>query len=185
MIPLSREEQLCRWRSRYARRNKQGKAQLLDELCEQYGYSRKHAIKLLADSLPKPTGQLPSGSPPRYAPITEVVTHIWRAAEQLCGKRLVAALPLWLPHYAKHFNSLLPCQRKLLNEVSAATLDRLLRPQRARESATVCVPPSPAACCAPTCRCKAKSGMSGASASWKPTVSPTAARVWPATSLGV
>ena len=138
MIPLSREEQLCRWRSRYARRNKQGKARLLDELCEQYGYSRKHAIKLLADSLPKPTGQLPSGPPPRYAPITEVVTHIWRVAEQLCGKRLVAALPLWLPHYAKHFNPLLPCQRKLLNEVSAATLDRLLRPQHARVRHGLC-----------------------------------------------
>jgi hypothetical protein len=132
MIPVSREQQLLQWRTRYARRNKEGKARLLNELCEQYGYSRKHAIKLLGDALPKPTGQSPSGAPPRYAPIQDVVARVWRAAEQLCGKRLVAALPLWLPHYAKHFDPLLPCQRKLLGEVSAATLDRLLRAHRAQ-----------------------------------------------------
>ena len=83
------------------------------------------------DGLPKPTGQLPSGAPARYDPIREVVAQIWRAAEQPCGKRLVAALPLWLPHYAKHFGSLLPAQRKLLGDVSAATLDRLLLARRA------------------------------------------------------
>ena len=131
MTPLSRNEQLHRWRQRYDGRGAEGKSRLLDELCEQYGYSRKHAIKLLGDSLPKPTGQSPGGAPPRYAPIREVVGHIWQAAEQLCGKRLVAALPLWLPHYAKHFNRLLPTQQKLWREVSAATADRLLAPRRA------------------------------------------------------
>jgi hypothetical protein len=43
----------------------------------------------------------------------------------------VQALPLWLPYYAKHFESLTPTQRKLLGEVSAATLDRLLGEERA------------------------------------------------------
>src|SRR5712664_4010871 len=138
MIPLSREQQLQRWRERYARRHKEGKARLLDELCEQHDYSRKHAIKLLGDTLPRPTGQVPSGAPPRYAPIGEVVARVWQAAEQLCGKRLVAALPLWLPHYPKHFDPLLPCQRKLLREVSAATLDRLLVQRRAPARRGLC-----------------------------------------------
>src|ERR1035437_5673906 len=48
---LDREEQLQRLRERYARRNKQGKSRMLDELCEQYGYDRKHAVKLLGDKL--------------------------------------------------------------------------------------------------------------------------------------
>ena len=34
MIALSRDQQLQRWRERYARRDKEGKARLLDELCE-------------------------------------------------------------------------------------------------------------------------------------------------------
>ncbi len=76
MTQLSREEHLWRWRTRYACRNKDGKARLLDELCEQYDYSRKHAIKLLGDGLPKPTGHSPSGAPARYDPIREVVAQI-------------------------------------------------------------------------------------------------------------
>jgi hypothetical protein len=132
MIPLTREAQLIRWRACYARRNPAGKTQLLDEFCEQNNYSRKHAIKLLREALPSPTGQAPCGAPPRYAPIQEIVEQIWQRAEQPCGKRLVAALPLWLPHYAKHFNRLVPAQRRLLGDVSAATLDRLLVARRTR-----------------------------------------------------
>ncbi len=184
MIALSRDQQLQRWRERYARRHKEGKARLLDELCEQHEYSRKHAIKLLGDGLPKPTGQLPSGAPARYDPIREVVAQIWRAAEQPCGKRLVAALPLWLPHYAKHFGSLLPAQRKLLGDVSAATLDRLLLARRAGAPRDWPAP-NPAVCCVLRFRCRVPSGMNAASGFWKPTAWRTVATVWPATSSGV
>ncbi len=123
---LNRNETLQRLRERYRRRNKEGKARLLDEFCEQHGYSRKHAIKLLGDALPKPTGQSPPGPTPKYLPVREVLETVWRHAEQLCGKRLAPALPLWLPHDAKHFNPLLPCQKKLLEQISPATIDRLL-----------------------------------------------------------
>ena len=33
---------------RYARRNREGKSRMLDELCEDYHYDRKYAIKLLS-----------------------------------------------------------------------------------------------------------------------------------------
>src|SRR3954471_1678139 len=62
----------------------------------------------------------------KYEAVSGVITQVWEAAEQLCGKRLVQALPLWLPHYERHFGRLLPKQKKLLHQVSAATLDRLL-----------------------------------------------------------
>lgn len=123
---LDRDQQLQRLRQRYVRRNKDGKARMLDEFCEQHRYSRKHAIKLLGDALPKPKGQSPPGPEPKYLPVREVLEHIWEHAEQLCGKRLAPALGLWLPHYAKHFHPLLPGQKKLLNAISAATIDRLL-----------------------------------------------------------
>jgi len=127
---LTRPEQLSRLRQRYAHRGRAGKSRLLDELCEQFGYSRKHAIKLMRPTSPAATGRR-HGPPPRYQPIQEVMERIWSLAEQLCGKRLVQALPLWLPHYPKHFGRLLPCQQRLLREVSSATLDRLLVRQRA------------------------------------------------------
>ncbi len=56
----------------------------------------------------------------------EVLATVWQHAEPLCGKRLAPALPLWLPHYAKHFNPLRPSQKKLLKQISPATIDRLL-----------------------------------------------------------
>ena len=121
-----RKEELERLQKRYAGRGKEGKTRLLDEFCEHYGYDRKHAIKLLADRLPQRTGEVRVGAAPIYETLREVIGHIWKASEQLCGKRLAPALELWLPHYGKHFGSLLPRQKKLLKEVSAATLDRML-----------------------------------------------------------
>lgn len=127
---ISREEQLERLRERYQQRGGQGKSRMLDELCEQHGYHRKHAIRLL-NSVVKPR-KVPPGPPPQYAPILEVVERIWTAGEQPCGKRLAQMLPLWLPHYPRHYGELLPSQRKLSAEVSAATLDRLLQPLRSQ-----------------------------------------------------
>jgi hypothetical protein len=123
---LRRSEELKRWQERYARRNREGKVRMLDEFCEQYGYERKYAAKLLACCLPPPKGVCPSGPEPRYEPLREVIETIWHHAEQLCGKRLEPALELWVPHYEKHYAKLLPIQKKLLGQISAATLDRML-----------------------------------------------------------
>ena len=127
---LDRNEQLQRLRERYERRHKGGKARMLDEFCAQHGYSRKHAIKLLGDALPRTPGQSPPGPEPKYQVVSDVIENIWTHAEQLCGKRLAPALELWLPHYGKHFNPLLASQKKLLTQISAATIDRLLSPRK-------------------------------------------------------
>jgi hypothetical protein len=133
-----RKEELERLQRRYEGRGKEGKTRMLDEFCEQYGYERKHAIKLLGDQLPKPTGQATAGARSVYEPVREVVENIWKCSEQLCGKRLESALELWLPHYGKHYGSLLPMQKKLLKEVSAATLDRMLSIKKAEVSRRLC-----------------------------------------------
>ncbi len=46
-----RKDQLERLRRRYAGRGKEGKSRLLDEFCEQHGYERKYASKLLQGRL--------------------------------------------------------------------------------------------------------------------------------------
>ena len=130
---LERSEQLALYRRRYQGRGSEGKSRLLDDFCEYYGYERKYAIKLLGGTVEAvATKHSPPGPEPRYEPIVEVVEQVWTAAEQLCGKRLVRALPLWLPHYERHYGKLLPSQRRLIGEVSAATLDRLLADKKAR-----------------------------------------------------
>ena len=45
-------------RNRYQRRNREGKSRMLDELCEDYGYERKYAIKLLKGRLAPPGGRV-------------------------------------------------------------------------------------------------------------------------------
>jgi hypothetical protein len=56
---------------------------------------------------------------------------MWLAAEQPCGKRLVTILAHWLPYFERRHGRVSAAQRKLLGQVSAATLDRLLIPARA------------------------------------------------------
>jgi hypothetical protein len=129
---VEREGQLELLRGRYQGRGKEGKSRLLDEFCEHYDYERKYAIRLLNGPVqPERSRNPPPGPEPKYEAVSEVITQVWKAAEQLCGKRLVRALPLWLPHYERHYGKLGPKQKKLLQTVSAATLDRLLVEEKA------------------------------------------------------
>ena len=126
-----KEDLLPRWKARYARRGREGRSRMLDELCQDYHYERKYAIKLLGGTLPPPSGRKKPGPDPKYAVIEPIVRTIWLAAEQPCGKRLAPALELWLPHYERHHERIDSRQRQLLKSVSSATLDRLLAAARA------------------------------------------------------
>ena len=68
---------LPKLKMRYARRNREGKSRMLDELCEDQGYERKYAIKLLSDTLPKPSGTKHPGPERQYASIEPIVREIW------------------------------------------------------------------------------------------------------------
>ena len=73
------------------------------------------------------------GRPPEYGPeVVEVLWRIWRVAEQPCGKRLVAMLELWLPHYEAEHGKLSAKVRKQLRAISAAHVDRMLAPRKAQ-----------------------------------------------------
>jgi hypothetical protein len=127
-------EWLPKLQARYAGRGREGKSRLLDELCEDYKYERKYAIKLLGGSLPAPSGRARPGPEPQYESIEPLVRKIWLTAEQPCGKRLGPILRQWLPYYEKRFERLSGRQRQLVRQISAATLDRLLAPARAQYS---------------------------------------------------
>ena len=127
-----KKECLAKLIGRYARRNREGKGRMLDELCEDFGYERKYAIKLLGAGLPTGSGRVHAGPERRYEGIEPVVRQIWLSAEQPCGKRLVPILHQWLPFYEMRHGSLSGRDRQLVRHISAATLDRLLAPARAQ-----------------------------------------------------
>src|ERR1035441_9444500 len=66
---------------RYSRRNREGKSRMLDELCDDYKYERKYAIKLLSGGVAAASGKVHPGPERRYGEIQSVVQHIWLTAE--------------------------------------------------------------------------------------------------------
>lgn len=118
-------------RARYRKSNRAGKATILDEFCVVCGYHRKYAIRLLGRTKPKAPSRRVGRKPMYVSPtLLEALRRIWLASDQLCGKRLKAALPLWLPHYEAEQGALSETDRHDLLNVSASTLDRLLKPLR-------------------------------------------------------
>src|SRR3989304_1934279 len=122
-------------RVRYRRARKAGKSAILNEFCAVCGYHRKYALRLLGakNKRGKSTAHKP-GPVSRYdtPELVETLRTIWMTSDQLCSKRLKAALPLWLPPYETSFHPLSVDTLARLGSISAATIDRLLKPIRAK-----------------------------------------------------
>lgn len=56
--------------------------------------------------------------------------QVWFATDQMCGKRLKAAIPIWLPFYELTYGALNNHIQTQLLAMSEATIDRLLLPTR-------------------------------------------------------
>lgn len=117
-------------RKRYKRSDKASKAKILDEFCAVCGYNRKYAIRLISKRSRKEK-QKP-GRRPRYEveKVLGPLKTIWFAADQMCSKRLKVALREWLPHYEVEYGLLEDSIRGQLYSISAATIDRMLKPVR-------------------------------------------------------
>lgn len=125
-----REYLLAIW-DRYQRVGRRFKSKILDEFCAICGYTRKYAIGLLK----RKPGRRRKKPGPRRQYDTSVLAPlkvIWLACEQLCSKRLKVALALWLPFYEHQYGALSEPLRQKLLEMSPATIDRLLKKERAR-----------------------------------------------------
>jgi hypothetical protein len=118
-------------RERYRKADRAGKTRILDEFCAVCGYHGKYAIRLLGRKRPEPTYRR-VGRKHRYdhPRLVEALRRIWLVSDQLCGKWLKVALPLWLPHYEAEHGALPEAVRSGLLAASASTLDRLLKAVR-------------------------------------------------------
>ena len=122
-------------RLRYRRASKKLKTKVLDEFCAVCKYHRKHAIRILRAPFrvtkPKPKKR---GIKSTYNNIDVIkpLVKIWLTSNQMCSKKLKAAIPLWLPHYEYEYGELTNEIRSKLLKVSAATIDRLLKPNKVK-----------------------------------------------------
>ena len=114
-------------RSRYREASRESKTTILDEFCQVCGYNRKYAIRLLNRRRKKLKGR--PGRKPFYGfpELLKALKRIWLTSDQMCSKKLVAAIPLWLPFYESEIST--EVTAKLL-AISPATIDRLLLPTR-------------------------------------------------------
>ena len=136
MGKLSMELYLEQLRKRYKKAKKTEKGRILEELCSISGYHKKHAIRLLNQNKKAKNRVKESRGRPMSYPAKdylEPLKRIWLTTEQLCGKRLKEALPLWLPHYESAYERLTPDVYKGLLKMSSATIDRMLARVRVQD----------------------------------------------------
>ena len=140
MGKLSMDLYLENLSKRYHKANKSEKTRILNELCSSSGFHKKHAIRLLNKGLKKQKRATNKGRPSLYPAhiYLEPLKRIWFLSDQLCGKRLKMALPLWLPYYAGSYEILEPVVYEGLLSMSAATIDRLLTSIRVTSKRSLC-----------------------------------------------
>ena len=132
------------WSAQYRKAGKKEKGRILDEVLELTGYNRWYAVGLLRlDGRVIRVGRRVrlAGDLRKKAKRTRQrlyddavlgsLTQIWAIMDCICGKRLVAILPEVIPILEKH-GEIAPdaTTRKKLLSISAATIDRLLAPER-------------------------------------------------------
>ena len=108
-------------RERYQKLGKKEKGQLLTQLCENTGLSRKHGIRALNKKAGK--NRKSPGRNKKYTDIAiQHLKKLWMMMQQMNSKKMVAALPHWLSFY--------DCGDGVKQELLAmshATIDRKLK----------------------------------------------------------
>jgi len=115
-------------RYKAARRGEKGR--ILDEFCQTTGMHRKAAIRLLRGMRSLKAGRQRRRR--KYGPeVAEALRLVWEVGDRMCGKLLAGAMFGLLEALERHGElRLAAAERKALLEMSAATMDRLLRPAR-------------------------------------------------------
>ncbi len=121
-----RREYLNTIRERYKNAlKKRQKSEILNEFCSICGYERKYAIRILNNQV-EPKLYRPGPKPIYNHQVVHHLKILWEAMNRMCAKKMVVAIPLWMPFY-KDVDA---ATQALLLQVSASTIDRLLRPSK-------------------------------------------------------
>ena len=120
-------------RERYWKGTKEEKRKILDEFTQTTGRHRKGVIRLLNHRSLIP-GKKRRGRPKQYgAAVLEELRAVWEASDRLCSKRLKPFLPELIQVMRRCGESKMTVEIETqLCQISAATIDRLLRPWKQR-----------------------------------------------------
>ncbi len=115
-------------KERYSRATKAEKTKILDEFTKTTSLHRKAIIRLLNHRHIASTKK--HGRPKKYgALVVESLRFVWESSDHLCSKRLKPFLPELIQVLRRCGESQMTCEIETqLCQMSAATIDRVLRP---------------------------------------------------------
>ena len=136
----SRKELLISVREKYNRATWAEKNKILDGVVATTGYDRKYAINLLKFVAPVVKTTKRQAKKKKYdEAVRETLIMVWTAANQICSKRLVPFLPMFVCKLENcgHLSISTEVREKLLS-ISPATMDRLLATEKAQRQRGLC-----------------------------------------------
>lgn len=127
----TRREMTAAVAQRYSQAERAEKTRLLDEFVLVSGYHRKHAMRLLRATKEERAAARKTLRRVYDEPARSALIMLWEASDRVCGKRLKPLLPLLIEAMERHGHlSAAPEIKSKLLAMSAATIDRALRPVR-------------------------------------------------------
>lgn len=136
----ARRELLNSMRERYRETPWQEKGKLVEGFMTATGYSRKYAITQLNRAPMQTLSPSPRQVHKQYdEAVRQALTILWYSANQICSKRLVPFLPELVPILERrgHLQLPVPIREQVLN-ISASTVDRLLKKERKHSRKSLC-----------------------------------------------
>ena len=133
MTQTSKEELLREVKKRYLAADYKTKGKILNEFCNNTGYHRKHAIRILAAGYAhKPLEQRKKRAFVYGTHLFQLIIKIWELLEYPCGKRLQPVLVSTAEalERSKEIPPLTEQVKEQLTDISAHTLDNRLKRER-------------------------------------------------------
>ena len=131
MSQQSKQELVKRLHPRYLQASRIEKTKILDEFVAVTGCHRKHAIRVLRKGVPSCPRERRGRQRIYTGAVVNTLAEIWRICGCICGKRLQPFLPEMVRTLERHGELQLDKETKtMLLQMSAATIDRRLRPFR-------------------------------------------------------
>ncbi len=125
---------------RYGHVSKAEKGQILDQVCEVTGYTRKYALTLLSDPpADEPAIKRTRRRLPNYGPAeVELLRLCWLVTDGICSKRLAPFLPELLDRLRRRqaLREFPVAVQTRVARMSSATVDRALKPLREQTKAS-------------------------------------------------
>lgn len=133
-MSIGKEEWFKKVKDNYRKASRFRKSQILDELEDLHGIHRKTAIRLMS---PKKRGRKSGnkrGPKSKYdnPEFVRALKTVWKETDYMCSKLLNSAMEEWVPSVEVHYGKFTPEIRKLLLQISPATIDRKLKPHKGK-----------------------------------------------------